>query len=217
VGGEKSVNVTFTTGQDVLRAYWGFLSNGGLVIPGGHGLKIGDPVALRVTIESSNKEYTLRGQVVGRPELVEAAPDRAVIEFQPGEPHDLLLSAAWAETDNVPARRHRRRTLDRMVFVQVPLSLGLAEGTLDNLRVSADQAPVLELPGRLLNLSLGGCCVHVQTGGKKIAPGSIVHLHADGVRVPGLIKWSRADDVGVEFVVDDAARPEIERFVKKFL
>ena len=64
-----------------------------------------------------------------------------IIAFDPGEPHDLLLSAAWAETENVPARRQRRFPLDVNIGIRSP------SGT--------------EGSGRLVNLSFGGCCLRV--------------------------------------------------------
>jgi hypothetical protein len=158
----KAITVSFPSGRDVLRAYWGLLANGGLVIPNGHGLSVGESVHLTVTIESSRQNYRLRGQVVRRPEIP-AAPERAVIEFHPGEPHDLLLSAAWAETDNVPARKHRRMPVNTEVTVRV-------DGRV--------------LRGRMLNLSLGGCCV-TAPGARGIAPGAQAELSADGDAVVG--------------------------------
>jgi hypothetical protein len=200
----KSIEITFTTGREVLQAYWGFLSNGGLVLPqeGEHGLELGDPVAMRVTIASSQREYKLRGHVVRRPDVSHASPERTVIEFAPGEPHDLLLSAAWSETDNVPARRHRRQPLDRAIGVHVP------EG-------SAAPAP---LPGRLLNVSLGGCCVNVAGGAHRVRAGDTVELVASGgTRAQGLVRWQRADDLGIQFDESAGGRTDVERFVRMFL
>jgi hypothetical protein len=197
----KSIEITFTTGRDVLQAYWGFLSNGGLVLPErqlAHDLELGDPVALRVTIASSQREYKLRGHVVRRPDVSHASPERTVIEFAPGEPHDLLLSAAWAETDNVPARRHRRQPLDRQLAV----------------RVSDGAQPIT---GRLLNVSLGGCCVNVAGGAHRVRAGETIELCAGDLSASGLVRWQRADDLGVQFDDSPTARTDVERFVRLFL
>jgi Tfp pilus assembly protein PilZ len=196
----KSIEITFTTGRDVLKAYWGFLSNGGLVLQDEHDLELGDPVALRVTIASSQREYRLRGHVVRRPDVSHASPERTVIEFAPGEPHDLLLSAAWAETDNVPARRHRRQPVDREIGV----------------RVAADSG-AHSLAGRLLNVSLGGCCVNVAGCASRVRAGDTVELVAAGTNAPGLVRWQRADDLGVQFDDSPGGRTDIERFVRMFL
>lgn len=189
----KAISVTFGTGREVLRAYWGFLSNGGLVIADQNGLAVGDHVHLKITIASSSAAYSLRGQVVKRPELAPAAADHAVIEFHPGEPHDLLLSAAWADTDNVPARRHRRKAVNHGVVVRI-----------------GDR----EVTGRLLNLSLGGCCVTC-AGLPKLSAGARAELGGGETWVAGVVKWRRADDVGVEF--DDPAAAVVEAFVRHFV
>ena len=195
----KSIEITFTTGRDVLKAYWGFLSNGGLVLQDAHDLELGDPVAMRVTIASSQREYKLRGHVVRRPDVSHAAPERTVIEFAPGEPHDLLLSAAWAETDNVPARRHRRQPVDREIAVRVP------------------QAGATPIAGRLLNVSLGGCCVNVAGSASRVRAGETVQLVAGETVAHGLIRWQRADDLGVQFDDSPSLRTDVERFVRMFL
>ena len=195
----KSIEITFTTGRDVLKAYWGFLSNGGLVLHEEHDLELGDPVALRVTIASSQREYKLRGHVVRRPDVSHASPERTVIEFAPGEPHDLLLSAAWAETDNVPARRHRRQPVDREIAVRVP------------------QKGATPIAGRLLNVSLGGCCVNVAGSASRVRAGETVELVAGETIAHGLIRWQRADDLGVQFDDSPSVRTDVERFVRMFL
>jgi Tfp pilus assembly protein PilZ len=200
VGDPKAIAITFSSGKDVLNAYWGFLSNGGLVIDDGRDLHEGDPVALEVTIESQKKRYQLRGQVVRRPGWESDRSDRVVIEFHPGEPHDLLLSAAWAETDNVPARRHRRYPVDRTVRYS-----------------AADRS---DATARLLNISMGGCCMTLGDDNVSgvnprhpLAAGARVTLAWDGLEATGQIRWSRAADVGVEFEPGAG----VEQFVRRFL
>lgn len=203
----KAVAVSFGSGRDVLNAYWGFLSNGGLVIPDDSGLREGDNISLEVTIESSQQRYKLAGQVVRRPE----APVRdrhAVIAFAPGEPHDLLLSAAWAETDNVPARRHRRFPVDAVIHYRGPKGV---EG---------------DLKGRILNLSYGGCCLRTGSASRvsdtlpphrRINAGdTLVLVGKGGIEVKSLVRWVRASDVGIEFELDDD-RKRVEEFVHQFL
>ena len=141
MGETKSIRVSFPTGRELLNAYWGLLANGGLVLsePHGRGLREGDAVSLDVVIESSQQQYQLAGHVVRRPPSAGGSRERVVIAFSPGEPHDLLLSAAWAETENVPARRQRRFPIDA------------------NVKFRGAQAE--ERSGRLVNLSYGGCCL----------------------------------------------------------
>lgn len=198
----KSVAVTFRTGKDVLNAYWGFLSNGGLVIHDVGGLREGQRVALQVTIASSKTHYELMGQVVRRPDFsspgdsTQSLIDRAVIEFSPGQPHDLLLSAAWAETDNVPARKHRRYPADRRVEVRIASGAGAA---------------------RVLNISMGGCCVHLAQTVRGLAAGDRVIVRHDEAQVSGLVRWMRADDLGIEFDAPGTERADVEQFVRRFL
>jgi Tfp pilus assembly protein PilZ len=181
--GDKAVSVSFSTGKDVLNAYWGYLSNGGLVIRDQSGLSEGDAVALDVFIESLQQRYHLKGQVVRRPNM-EPARHAAVIAFDPGEPHDLLLSAAWAETDKVPARKHRRQAAQSAVSIRVD------EGMLD---------------GRLINVSRGGCCVRVRTTAPhRIGQGTEVAVLLDGVEIAGRVCWARAADFGLEFSPSDS-------------
>ena len=110
----KDLEVRFETGREVLNAYWGYLSDGGLIIPDQGLLAVGDPVALSVRIESSRATYALSGKVV----RCDAATGRAVIAFSPGEPQDMLLTQALADAEHVPARRARRFrvTLDARVL-----------------------------------------------------------------------------------------------------
>jgi Tfp pilus assembly protein PilZ len=190
----KQIAVTFSTGKDVLNAYWGFLSNGGLIIRDEQGLREGEAVSLEVTIESSQQRYKLNGQVVRRPERP-VQKDKAIIAFHPGEPHDLLLSAAWAETDNVPARKHRRFPLDAMI------------------RFRDDGGAEHEFRGRLLNLSFGGCCLR-SPDRRTVGVGDRIVLLGDGVELPGVVRWSRAEDLGIEFMEETT---RVEQFVRTFI
>lgn len=198
MGEVKAIAVSFSTGRDVLNAYWGFLSNGGLVIRDPYGLREGEPVALEITIESSQQRYRLHGQVVRRPGFDSTVDEqgKAVIEFHPGEPHDLLLSAAWAETDNVPARKHKRFPTDRPVDVRLPDSGARARG-------------------RVLNVSRGGLCVHLAAPHPDLADGDrVVIAHGDAT-AEGRVRWARADDLGIEF--DVASEIDAEKFFRLFV
>jgi hypothetical protein len=189
VGGNKAVSISFPSGKDVLNAYWGFLAHGGLVIRDPiHGLDEGDAVSLEVTIESLQRHYSLRGQVVRRPNLDTPTGEHAVIAFDPGEPGELLLSAAWADADNVPARRHRRFPCGTVVRFRWTG----AEGA------GPDSVPA---EGRLVNVSSGGCCVRVRTAGPhKVVVGEPVEVLVDDNAFAAVVRWSRAADFGLEFV-----------------
>ena len=73
----KAVEVRFASGKEVLGAYWGYLSDGGLVIPDDGGLTVGDAVSPSVQITSASASYALAGRVVRR----DPTSRRAVIAF----------------------------------------------------------------------------------------------------------------------------------------
>jgi Tfp pilus assembly protein PilZ len=194
----KSISVSFPSGRELLNSYWGLLANGGLVLGESQGLREGDNVALQVTIESSQQQYKLNGHVVRRPPAGGTARERVVIAFDPGEPHDLLLSAAWAETENVPARRQRRFPIDAQVGFRHPDHNGPAAG-------------------KLVNLSYGGCCLRVARSldHDAFGVGKPLVLVSEQMEVEGVVRWATGSCRGIEFQgVDSGA---VEKFVKRFL
>ena len=198
----KSLKVAFPAARDLLNAYWGLLANGGLVLPSPpYGLEQGDRIALEVTIESASLTCALGGQVVRHPGTSTGpSDDRIVIAFDPGEPQDILLDAAWAEIDNVPARRERRFPLD------VDIRFSPAGGP--------DE---VALSGRLVNLSLGGCCLRVPRShdGPKVRVGEPLTLISSKSKVSGVVKWSDGSCRGIEFPTP--ATDDIESFVRQFI
>lgn len=199
----KSVAVSFSTGKEVLSAYWGFLANGGLVIESEQGLREGDRVALDVTIRSSQVRYRLNGHVVRGSRVEMSLRDQAVIAFAPGEPHDLLLSAAWAETHNVPARHQTRFPL------HVEIQYCPAQGETALFR------------GHLVNVSYGGCCLRATGLVGEAAPvlgvgDELVLFGAHPLKVTGMVRWRRGMEMGIQF---DATmeRATIDAFVSPFL
>lgn len=179
----KRLAVKFGTGQDVLNAYWGYLSSGGLVIPDGDQLGEGDSVALDIRIDSLEAEYSLQGRVV----RVDATQPRAVIAFAPGQPHDMLLTAVLSETDDVPARRERRYVVD------LPAAIGAIEGP----------SPV---DGRIVNISASGCCVRLIGNARDALPvgTSDVRVETDRFAVRGTVMWAHNADRGIAFEVPSA-------------
>jgi len=197
----KSLKVSFPTARDLLNAYWGLLANGGLVLPSPpYGLKQGDRVALEILIESSAITCALGGQVVRHPGVTTAGDDeRVVIAFDPGAPQDVLLDAAWAEIDNVPARRERRFALD--------VDIRFAPAGIEDSAVS----------GRLVNLSLGGCCLRVPRSqdGRRVQVGEPLTLISSKSKVAGVVKWSDGSCRGIEF--QSPSRDDVESFIRQFL
>ena len=182
----KELEVRFDSGRDVLSAYWGYLSDGGLVIPDDGGLAVGDPVSLSILITSASATYSLAGRVVRR----DAAAHRAVIAFAPGQPHDMLLTQALADADKVPARRARRFRVDLDAHV----------------RDSRNGAHAV--PARLVDVSELGCCVRLAraTDVPPLVTGTPVEIAAEPFHVEGRIVWDRADDRGVMFAPADESR-----------
>lgn len=179
----RDFEVQFGSGVEVLNAYWGYLSDGGLVIDDRESLKVGDPVALVIEIFSSGAKHRLRGKVVRR----QPVSGHVVIAFDPGQPHDLLLSEALAETDNVPARRHRRYWIDLAA------------------RVSSNGKD-RQLESRLVNISREGCCVHLEESDRgQLSIGSPIAIEAGDFSVGGQIVWQRNLERGVRFALGEAS------------
>lgn len=181
---EKHFDVCFARGADVLAAYWGFLADGGLIINNTANLVGGERVSLRVQVTSSGTDVTFSGTVARL-----LPPDRAVVAFLPGQPHDLLLSAALAETENVPPRRQRRyRT-------QLPA------------KVAADRkSPPLR--AQVVNVSSSGCCVRLPASHRgDFGVGAPVTVFAEGTRTEGHVVWSSVTERGVAFAASHRAPP----------
>jgi hypothetical protein len=182
----KQLDVRFGSGQEVLTAYWGFLSDGGLVIPDRGELNLGQLVRLRVHIASSETDCDLGGKVV----RLHQRDQQAIVAFDPGEPHDMLLTAALAETDDVPARAYQRHA------VALPVEASGSSG---------------DATGRLVDLSCGGCCVRLDDAAELFAVGEDIGVTTQEFRATGTVVWAHGQDRGVSF--DDAGRAAATTFV----
>ncbi len=136
--GERAIDVRFASGDELLSAYWGYLTGGGLIIPD-PGAEVGDALSMRVTIDVSESQYRLRGTVVKR----EPDSGRVIIASRSGEADDMLLSEALADSENVAPRRHPRFAVDTKIQAIV-----------------GDQ----ERAARLINISREGCCIELLGG-----------------------------------------------------
>jgi len=182
------LRVRFSSGQEVLSAYWGYLSDGGLVVDDDGVLGYGDEVVLDIEIESTQTNHLLRGKVVRR----ESASSHAVVAFHPGQPHDLLLSDALAEADKVPARRHRRYRIELDATLRHP------DGP-DELRAT------------LVNISREGCCVRLHEGARRDHPvGAQLLIDTGDFVVGGQVRWERSTDRGIRFDLTGAAQSSME-------
>jgi len=194
----KELEVRFDSGRDVLSAYWGYLSDGGLVIPDEGGLTVGDPVSLSILITSASATYSLAGRVVRR----DTASQRAVIAFAPGQPHDMLLTQALADADKVPARRARRFRVDL------------------DAKVRDSRNGAHPLAARLVDVSELGCCIRLAVGtdAPPLVTGTPVEIAAEPFHIEGRVVWDRADDRGVMFAGPDESRhPEALARVRDYL
>jgi hypothetical protein len=191
----KELNVRFKNGRDVLNAYWGYLSDGGLIIDseedGGHGgLDVGQPVSLNIQIDSSRSSYLLSGRVVRR----QAEGKQVIVAFRPGEPHDMLLTEALAETDNVPAGHHRPYRGD----------VGAEVSQVEDCSAST--------PARLLNISQEGCCLRVDDPSRgDIGVGVRVKIAATEFALLGEVVWARNTWRGVRFTEGGAEIIDVVR------
>lgn len=189
----RSARLEFPSGRELLGAWWGFIGSGGLVVApralqaaGVGDLAEGEEVLLELRIASLRKDYRLMAQLRRRDE------QRAVLAFDEGQGQDVLLSAAWADGQGVPERRHRRWEL------QIPVRYR----TFDR-----------EGSARIVNLSRGGCCMRVET---PLRNQGRIFVVGDGFLVDGTVRWAREGSrlVGVEFsrfheeLVDRLLTPE---------
>ena len=192
----KDLEVRFETGREVLNAYWGYLSDGGLIIPDHGQLAVGDPVSLSVRIESSHSSYSLSGRVV----RCDLAAGRAVIAFSPGEPQDMLLTQALADAEHVPARRARR--------FRVALDARVVDPT-------NGAGPV---EAHLVDLSEFGCCLRIdESGSGRLPVGTPVEIAARDFEVGGRVVWTRHTERGVAFFGQDAPASGALEGVREFL
>jgi len=179
------LEVRFDSGQDVLSSYWGYLANGGLVIANDSSLELGGPVSLCVTIASAGAKYRLDGKVIKRhPE-----GHKMVVAFDPDQPHDMLLTEALAETENTPARAHRRYRID-------------VEGAIG------------DRPVRVVNVSQGGLCLTF-SGQPPAAKGELLTVTARGRTFTGTVQWLSPRELGIQFSGETC--PEVLVLVEEYL
>lgn len=173
----RNVEVQFPSGREVLSSYWGFLKNGGLVIKDGKDLKEGDALILDVRIKSLKQSYRFAGRVVKR--TLDAS--RLFVAFDEGQDQEMMLNAAWADTHDVPQRKHRR----------YPGKLNA------EVRYVAEASPDRPGRGRVVDVSPGGCRLK---GNVPIPVGSRIKVTATGIDLDGQVRWTTAgNEMGIEF------------------
>ena len=181
------IEVRFDSGQDVLSSYWGYLANGGLVISNDDEIEVGRPVNLDVVIASAGARYHLLGKMIRR------HPDgtKMVVAFEPDQPHDMLLTEALAETENVPPRQHRRYRID-------------LAGTIGDREI------------RVVNVSRGGLGMTYTDGAPGVV-GDVLAVSCEGRDFEGTIQWLNAREVGIRFTskLGDEAMELVELFLER--
>jgi Tfp pilus assembly protein PilZ len=179
----RNVSVQFSSGREVLSSYWGFLDNGGLVLARDD-LREGDRVLLDVRIKSLKKSYRIEGHVVRRADH----GDRAFVAFKERAQQDLMLNAAWADTHDVPQRKHRRQQ------VTTPF-----ENDVRYARVGDGGSASTR--GQLLDVSPGGCRLR---GDAVFAVGTRILILTDASRLEGQVRWTTpGNEMGIEFLRPD--------------
>jgi hypothetical protein len=172
----RSIQVQFPSGREVLSSYWGFLARGGLVLREPTDLSEGDALILEVRIKSLKQSYRFSAQVVRRA----ADGQRSYVAFDAGQDQEMMLNAAWADTHEVPQRKHRRFAASSQVLY------GPADG---NGRPAAQ--------GRVIDVSRGGCRVK---GTLAVPVGSRVKVSVLGMELVGKVRWTNTGcEFGVEF------------------
>ncbi len=170
----RSIQVHFASGREVLNSYWGFLRNGGLVLADPRDLVEGDSVLLDVKIKSLKRSYKIAARVVNR------APDgqRTFVAFDAGQEQDVMLNAAWADSHEVPQRKHRRYPTGNSVLY-------------------GGNGQTATHAGQILDVSPGGCRLR---GPQLFAVGTRVRVIALGIELAGQVRWTAGGrEMGIEF------------------
>jgi hypothetical protein len=191
LGVMRSKEIVFASGRELLNSYWGFLRHGGLVLERDD-FQEGEALTLDVKILSLKKSYRLSAKVA----RLSSEGSRAFVAFDEGQIQDVMLNAAWADSHEVPQRKHRR----------YPFS---TEVRYTPAKTDSDGAA----RGWMVNLSPGGCCLK---GASAYPVGTPLRLVAHGIELNGLVRWTTAArEMGIEFtkpgsvvqaLLDEAAR-----------
>ena len=170
------VDIHFETGRDILGAYWGHLSHGGLAIhpsrdsePEGVVLDKGQEVTLCVHV-GGQREVSVQGHVA------HVGNQGTLVAFDTDDSQSQLLIAALSE-----------RALDIEVEVESRKGTGRAA-------VSA----------RLSQLSEDGCCLRLDSAHDELFDvGSEIFIEAPQFRIGGCVVLAHGTDRCVIFGLDD--------------
>ena len=178
----EPIELKYPTGREVLDNYWGFLKHGGLVLSEPDkltGLGEGDPVALRVQIQSLKQVFEVKASLIKR----STDGRRAFVAFDESESQAMMLNAAWADSQGVPQRKHRRYPVD------------------DQVRYTSSDGAKEGVPGFLLDVSPGGCRLR---GDVVLPVGAHVRVNTLGIDLDGKVRWTTpGNEMGIEFLKPD--------------
>ena len=181
----RSVQVHFPSGREVLSSYWGFLENGGLVLKEPRDLTEGESITLDVKIKSLKQTFRFTGRVVRRtpPDGADGKNTKAFVAFNSGQDHQVMLNAAWADTHDVPQRKHRRYA------------------KASDVRYFSTDGREKPVRGRIIDVSPGGCRLR---GSVSLPVGARVTVTALGLELEGQVRWSTpGNEMGIEFAKPD--------------
>lgn len=92
-GKDRTLDLRFHSPEELLKCYWGYLSEGGLVVNKFPSLKKNQSVSMVIRI-SGQIRCTLSGQVIRE------GLSKQIIKFLPGEPHEQLLLDSLAADEH---------------------------------------------------------------------------------------------------------------------
>jgi hypothetical protein len=127
------LDIHFANGREVLNAYWGYLSGGGLTIRRHERaleLKSGQALVLHVHI-GARRAFSVHGNVV------RALPDKTIIRFDARDTQNRLLTEALAERDIDMEARLSFTDMSSTTVTTARLFVLSPEGC--GLRLSADE------------------------------------------------------------------------------
>ncbi len=165
----KQVEVRFTSGREVLGAYWGHLTGGGIAVDPAtlsDEVREGQSISLQVRVASEHR-VAISGTVVKR------TPSKVIVAFATDDGKRRLLTAAFSE---------RRVALDARLLATDPDGVIDMDGHVFQL---SDAGCCIRLPTMDEQLLL--------------SVGTNVTIVVEGLRVSGCVVAARADERWVLF------------------
>lgn len=154
------LDVHFSSGREVLNAYWGYLAGGGLTIRRGEAdqeLRDGQPLLLHVHI-GTRRAFSVHGNVV------RALPEKAIIRFDEHDTQYRLLTEALAERDIDMEARIKVTDMSNPTVTSARLFVLSEDGCC--MRLSRDDGSSLDVGTEVAIEALGfhidGCVVSAQ-------------------------------------------------------